>query len=588
VTAHFISDLVLSVTSWQGFERLVFRLLLHSGYEHLQLVGGSGDQGADVIASKGGRRWLFQVKRWAGNVGPSVVAKTVDACSVYSAEVPVVVSRTGFAPATYGQQRKLAQEGIRVQLWDRVKLLREAARLPDRSLADENPERWELRDYQAQAVERVMAKWLDSPSSGALIVLATGLGKTRVAAEIFRRIDGNRPGARVLVLAHRNELVYQLERAFWPFLRPSQGTAVWNGLEHPDTDTQRSVSALFASVDSVYSADRSGVELQAFDLVIVDECHHLGTAMYETVLDSLGVGKPGGPFLLGLTATPWRPGGAGLDHRFPEGPTISIDLVEGLRQGFLASVDYRMYTDNVDWDALRELHGDRFSPRGINRTLFIEEWDDAVVDRLREAWNEIDAPKAIVFCGTVAHAERMAARINAMGFTRAAAIYSRSSAGQPMGIVERSRTMWDFSEGRIGVLCAVDVLNEGVDVPDVNLVVFQRVTHSRRIFVQQFGRGLRLSPGKDRVIVLDFVSDVRRFAAGVEIEYGLGPGARADDRTEVRLGSRIRFFRANEEDVPGANFIREWLSDMQEVQDAGDDASVLRFPPIDLLPGGRR
>jgi superfamily II DNA or RNA helicase len=561
---------------------------LHSGYEHLQLVGGSGDQGADVIASKGGRRWLFQVKRWAGNVGPGVVARTIDACSAYSAEIPVVVSRTGFAPATYEQQRKLAQEGIRVQLWDRAKLLREAARLPDRSVADDYPERWELRDYQAQAVERVIAKWLDSPNSAALIVLATGLGKTRVAAEIFRRIDGNRREARVLVLAHRNELVYQLERAFWPFLRPSQGTAVWNGFEHPDTDTQRSVSALFASVDSVYLADRGGVELEAFDLVVVDECHHLGTVMYETVLDSLGVGRPGGPFLLGLTATPWRPGGAGLDHRFPEGPTISVDLVEGLRQGFLANVDYRMYTDNVDWDALRELHGDRFSPRGINRTLFIQEWDDAVVDRLREVWNEIDAPKAIVFCGTVAHAERMAARINAIGLARAMAIYSRSSAGQPMGIVERSRTMWDFSEGRIGVLCAVDVLNEGVDVPDVNLVVFQRVTHSRRIFVQQLGRGLRLSPGKDRVIVLDFVSDVRRFAAGMEIEYGLGPEMRRDDRTEVRLGSRIRFLRANEEDVPGANFIREWLSDMQEVQDADDDASVLRFPPVDLLPGGRR
>jgi superfamily II DNA or RNA helicase len=310
--------------------------------------------------------------------------------------------------------------------------------------------------------------------------------------------------------------------------------------------------------------------------------------MYETVLDSLGVGKPGGPFLLGLTATPWRPGGEGLDHQFPEGPTISLDLVEGLQRGFLANVDYRMYMDNVDWDALRQMHGTRFSPRRINRTLFIEEWDDAVVDRMREAWKEIDAPKAIVFCGTVAHAERMAARINAMGFTRAAAIYSRSSVGQPMGIVERSRIMWDFSEGKIGAVCAVDVLNEGVDVPDVNLVVFQRVTHSRRIFVQQLGRGLRLSPEKDRVIVLDFVSDVRRFAAGVEIEHGLAPGARSGDRTQVRLGSRIRFLRANEEDVPGANFIREWLSDLQEVQDAGDDASVLRFPPVDILPGGRR
>ena len=87
-----------------------------------------------------------------------------------------------------------------------------------------------------------------------------------------------------------------------------------------------------------------------------------------------------------------------------------------------------------------------------------------------------------------------------------------------MNPVERNRLLWDFADGRIGILCAMDVLNEGVDVPDVNLVVFQRVTHSRRIFVQQLGRGLRLAEGKDKVIVLDFVSDVRRFAAGLELQ----------------------------------------------------------------------
>lgn len=583
----FISDLVISEISWQGFERLLLRLLLQVGYEHPQLVGSTGDEGADVIATKSGKRWLFQVKRWAGNVGPSVITRTVDACVPYSAEVPVIVSKSGFTPAAYEQQNKLAREGIPVQLWDRARLLRAVARLPIVGLADLQPDRWGLRDYQERAVRRVMNSWLSDAHASALIVLATGLGKTRVAAEFFRRIHGNRSEARVLVLAHRNELVYQLERAFWPFLTPTQPTTVWNGFERPSAETIRSSSAVFACIDSVYASESSGADLPFFDLVIVDECHHLGTSMYEAVLNTLGVGRPGGPFLLGLTATPWRPGGAGLDHRFPEGPAVSIDLIDGLQDGFLTNVDYRMYTDNVDWEALQELHGDRFTPKGINRTLFIEEWDDAVVDRLQEAWREVDGPKAVVFCGTVAHAERMAARINAMGFTRAAAIYSRSSTGQPMGVAERGRIMWDFSDGRIGALCAVDVLNEGVDMPDVNLVVFQRVTHSRRIFVQQLGRGLRLAPGKHKVVVLDFVSDVRRFAAGMELERGLHGGPHGKRPGRVSLGSRIRFMRANTEDVPGSTFIREWLRDVEAVQDAGDDASVLRFPPIKLLPGGR-
>jgi superfamily II DNA or RNA helicase len=587
VNLPFITDLALSSVTWQGFERLVVRLLLSTGYQSIQLIGASGDEGADVVANRGDRRWLFQVKRWTGLIGPDVVARTVQACARYSAEVPVVVARGAFSPAAFQLQAKLSREGIPVQLWDRSVLLRMVAKLEDRSIAELTPADYTLRKYQELAVERILEQWLGDSSGCALIVLATGLGKTRVAAETFRRIAGNRAGSKILVLSHRNELVYQLERAFWPFLKPTQSTIVWNGNERPDDEVLQNTPAVFACVDSVFAAESRGSVLPNVDTVLVDECHHLGTEMYDAVLGGLGVGLPGGPFLLGLTATPWRPNGDGLDKYFAA-PSISIDLVSGLRQGFLANVDYRMFTDNVDWEKLRRLQGRAFSPRGINRKLFIEEWDDAVVDRMAEAWGELEQPKAIVFCGTVFHAERVAARINALGFTRAAPIYSRSSKGEAMGIVRRTRIMWDFAEGKLGVLCAVDVLNEGVDVPDVNLVVFQRVTHSRRIFVQQLGRGLRLSPGKDAVIVLDFVSDVRRFAAGLDLQGSLkAPGIKAGETATVRLGSKVTFLRANNEDVQGTNFLREWLSDVEEIENAGEDASVLKFPPMELLPGGR-
>ena len=107
----------------------------------------------------------------------------------------------------------------------------------------------------------------------------------------------------------------------------------------------------------------------------------------------------------------------------------------------------------------------------------------------------------------------MCDRINSLGFCAAAAIFSQTATGRAMEPYERNRILSDFHDGAIDVVCAVDIFNEGVDVPDVNIIVFQRVTDSRRIFVQQLGRGLRLAPGKDKVIVLDFVSDVRRFAA---------------------------------------------------------------------------
>lgn len=580
MSQSFLSDLVLSSATWQAFERLVSRLLLVSGFDSVMVVGQSGDGGADVLARRNHRRWLVQVKRWTSPVGTDVVAKTLEACARYGADVPVIVSRSGFEASVFQLQNTLARQGVQLQLWDRVALAKRRDALHQAHPALDAPT---LREYQEEAVSGILSRWLTGSDRSALVVLATGLGKTVVAYEAFRRASKHKPELRLLVLAHRNELVYQLERSFWPGLRLDQASVVWNGQEKPDPEALASAAAVFACVDSVAAAVEAGRSLPKFDFVVVDECHHLGTTMYERTLDALEVGEPKGPFLLGLTATPWRPDGSTLDHRF-DGPLVSVDLVEGLRRGFLANVDYRMFTDNVDWDSLRRLHGSRFTPRAINRTLFIDDWDDAVVERLAEAWLELSVPRCIAFCGTVAHAERMAARINSLAFTRAEPIYSRSSAGVSMPVVDRHRLLCDFADGKVGVLCAVEVLNEGVDVPDVNLVVFQRVTHSRRIFVQQLGRGLRLAPGKDKVIVLDFVSDVRRFAAGLDLERGLGEGPRPGHPVRVALPSKVTFMRAGSEDVEGAAFLGTWLGDLEAVEEAGEDVSVLRFPPLADVP----
>ncbi|MEV0971238.1 DEAD/DEAH box helicase family protein [Microtetraspora glauca] len=580
MSQRIVSDLLLSGTGWQAFERMVMRLVLARDFEHVRLAGTSGDGGADVIATRAGKRWLFQVKRWRRAVGPEVVAETLAACQRYEADIPVIVSRNGFEHAVLQQQRQLIAQGIKLQLWDSRKLFKQAELAEDESLAQRMSAKYDLRSYQAEAVDRIMGEFVRG-SRSALVVLATGLGKTFVAAEFYRRFTLTRPEAKALVLAHRNELVYQLERSFWPMLRASQSTGIWNGHERPDLDALKDLDVVFACVDSVASGLDSGRELQHFDLVVVDECHHLGTLAYNTVLAELSAGD-GGAFLVGMTATPWRPDGSALGQWFDH-PVVNIDLVRGLREGYLANVDYRMYTDNINWDALQDLQGKRFSPKGINRKLFIEEWDDAVVERLAEVWQEQRNPRGIVFCGTIDHAEKMASRINALAFTRAQAIYSRSVSGRAMNPVARNKALWDFAEGQTGVLCAVDMLNEGVDVPDVNIVVFQRVTHSRRIFVQQLGRGLRLAPGKDRVIVLDFVSDIRRFAAGLDLQNSLD-GPRDQTAARIRLGNKVTFLHANEEDKVGAQFLREWLGDLKAVEEAGEDVHILRYPP-EYVPG---
>lgn len=152
---------------------------------------------------------------------------------------------------------------------------------------------------------------------------------------------------------------------------------------------------------------------------------------------------------------------------------------------------------------------------------------------------------------------------------------------------ERNRILCDFHDGVINAICAVDIFNEGVDVPDVNIIVFQRVTHSRRIFVQQLGRGLRLSENKDKVIVLDFVSDIRRFAAGLDLKDQLTDGTQAKNGAPLRikLNNKVTFKRVGGEDAETESFLRQWLDDIAAVESADEEQSILKFPP--LLSGGK-
>lgn len=381
-----------------------------------------------------------------------------------------------------------------------------------------------------------------------------------------------------------NDLVYQLEKAFWPFLKPSEKTLIWNSYERPTAEMLDGADMTFACVDSVSGWIEAGKELPDYGILLVDECHHVGSSMYDRVFDALSAGKPGGSFALGLTATPWRPDETDLTQYFGE-PRVTIDMVTGLNKGFLANVDYRMYTDNINWDALQNVQGHSFSPKQINRTLFINQWDDSVVYTLRDAWSEQPNPRAIVFCGTIEHALIMRDKINTLGFCKAEAIYSGNAGNEyePLSQYKRNRILSDFSDGTVNVVCVVDIFNEGIDVPDVNILVFQRVTHSRRIFIQQLGRGLRISEGKDKVIVLDFVSDIRRFAAGIALKDAVTP----HDTQPVRIDipNKVTFMKVGGEDPESESFLRQWLDDVAAIEDSDEDASVLRFPP--LLQGGK-
>lgn len=572
----FVDTEIIRSSSWQCFERLICRLVLAEGFSSARVVGQSNDHGADVIASRNGIRWVLQAKYWNKPVGVDVIDETLRAAQTYNAKIPVIVAKSGFDAKALEHQRNLLANGIPLQLWDVSTLVARAGRL-----GDDVPNKHKPRQYQEDAIQGIVSAYANKKNC-ALAVMATGLGKTFVAAEAVRRIYKLNPKAKVLVLAHTNPLVYQLERSFWKFMTKEQTSVVWNGYEEPSAIQIESADFVFACVNSVSDYINRNDDFPRFDLIIVDECHHAGSSMYNRVFQHTNAGKNGGPFLLGLTATPWRPDEVDLSNIFGE-TVVCIDMVEGLKKGFLSNVDYRMYTDNIDWEALRDLQGQSFTPKQINRTLFIEQWDDSVVYELKKTWNEQPNPRAIVFCGTIDHANIMCAKLNALGFCNAAAIYSNSGNGYTMTQFEKNKILSDFSDGTINVVCTVDIFNEGIDVPDVNILVFQRVTHSRRIFIQQLGRGLRISDNKDKVIVLDFVSDIRRFAAGIELKDGLESGPKQP--TRISLPNTVTFKKVTGDDPDTERFLRVWLDDIAAIEESGENSSVLKFPPI--LPNSK-
>lgn len=561
--------------TWQNFERLVCRYLLYKGFDGARVVGAIGDKGVDVLAHKNGKRWIFQVKHWQSRVGADVVAATTRALQHYNADIPAVVSRSGFDAAAVRKRQEMLAHGVQCQFWDTELLIRGVSAIDADAYPPGAAKQHEVRPYQETAISRLEEQFALGAEKKAMIVMATGLGKTRVMCEFIRRLNVKQQ-IKVMVIAHANDLVYQLERAFWNFMQARQVSLVWNGMESQTEATLRGADYVFACLNTVANYVNAGGTLPEFDMVFVDECHHVGDeGMYPDILNSMLAGKSGGAFLAGVTATPWRPDEYDLSKTFGD-PLLTMDLVDGLRGGFLCNIDYRMHTTNLDWSKFSKngkKRNGKISPKGINRTIFISEWDEGVVGEIEKTWDEQISPRALIFCGTIAHAKMMRDRINARNFCRAEAVFSAGGSREKQAIHERNRIIADFQVGKVQALCCVDIFNEGIDVPDVNIVVFQRVTHSRRIFIQQLGRGLRLAPGKEKVIVLDFVSDVRRFAAGLELKNQI-------EGMPVRLNHKVEFYRYGERDARAESFLREWLEDIAAVESMGDNTKELRYPPL--------
>jgi superfamily II DNA or RNA helicase len=333
-----------------------------------------------------------------------------------------------------------------------------------------------------------------------LVVAATGTGKTVVAAFDFKRFfDDKQRQARLLFVAHRKEILEQAVGTFRAVLRVPDfgellvGPHVAARYEH-----------LFCSVDMLGTRrlwEQVGKDF--YDFIIVDEVHHGPAASYRAIFERFNP-----RILLGLTATPERMDGASVAADFGNRFAAEIRLPEALEEKLLCPFHYFGVADPVSLATDNFWRGGKYDIAELenvytgSHALAVQRLD-VVVSSLLRFEPDLERVRGIGFCVSVGHAEFMAKKFNERGIVSALLVGDTISA-------ERTALLGDFRAGKIRFLFTVDVLSEGLDIPDVNTVLFLRPTQSLTVFLQQLGRGLRHAPEKDCLTVLDFVGQSHR------------------------------------------------------------------------------
>ncbi|KAB8144887.1 DEAD/DEAH box helicase [Chloroflexia bacterium SDU3-3] len=545
---ELFDDILLRYGPWQEFERTPVRLLLHAGWKNPRVVGRSGDSGADILATDPkGAIWVFQCKFSSKTPpGKQAINEIRKAGMIYDADKLGIITSQQPTRAFFQELERLKGFGLQIQHLGPEDLKKASYKVPLYV-----PSRPTLRDYQAEAVERLRSAVLESGHG--LIVLATGLGKTVIVAELVADLlsDGFLDRGRILVLAHTVTLVNQLLTSFWRHLPKTIPTHRLADGEKPSFFE----GITFATVQSLSNANN----LPYFDLVIVDEAHHLGAPGYSKTIEQLNPSK-----LIGITATPWRAEGTPITSILGK-PVFYMGIKEGLAQGYLSNVDYRIYLDSIDWKLVKSESQYGYTIGQLNKKLIIPIRDDEAIHKIREVYDSNNRRRCIVFSPSQIHAQSFASDLRRSGFTAA----SLTNTDEP---TIRFKILSQFAANKIQFICVVDIFNEGVDVPDVDMLVFLRVTHSRRIFVQQLGRGLRLSPTKDNVIVMDFAADIRRIHAAFDLLDN------QDDNFVERLP--LPHAVVNFIDRSMGNFFYEWIADLGNIQDYEED-ELVRLPILD-------
>lgn len=382
----------------------------------------------------------------------------------------------------------------------------------------------EVRPYphQRQVLEQLEVERTVHDRHRNLVVAATGTGKTVIAALDYRAIServGRRPS--LLFVAHRKEILEQALRTYREVLGdPNFGDMLLQG-RHPAEWTH-----VFASVQSLSRGLVSQFEPTAFEVVVIDEFHHAAATSYRALLEHLEPVE-----LLGLTATPERTDGIDVRAFFDNRVAAELRLWDALEADLLCPFHYFGINDGTDLTQVSWRSGRYDAAELENVYTGNDARTRVVLKELADKISDVSAMRALGFCSGVNHALYMARAFNEAGIPAVAVAGGTSKA-------DREKALRDLTERRVNIVFSADLFNEGVDLPDVDTVLFLRPTESATIFLQQLGRGLRRTRDKAVLTVLDFVGHQRK-------EF------RFDQRFSVLTGiPRGRLQKAVEEGFP--------------------------------------
>lgn len=325
-----------------------------------------------------------------------------------------------------------------------------------------------------------------------LVVAATGTGKTLISAFDFARFIKAKPQANFLFVAHREEILKQARAAYRGVLRNSAFGELWVGGHTPEHYRQ-----LFVSIQTLNNQlEQLNLTVDYYDYIVIDEVHHIAATSYRAVLEHFSPA-----ILLGLTATPERHDGGDILADFGGVIAAEIRLPEAINRRHLCPFQYFGIDDDTDLRTIPWSRGRYDIAQLTNLYTHNQVRFDKILLSMQEIITDIGKMKALAFCVSKEHASYMARQLLLKGI-KADVLTSDNSH-------ERQQKQQAIRSGSINVLCVVDIFNEGVDIPEVDTLLFLRPTESLTIFLQQLGRGLRLADGKECCTVLDFVGNSR-------------------------------------------------------------------------------